>query len=353
MKTVSAIIALAASASAHIVMTNPKAFPQKDNGPLLDSGSNYPCGATSYDGAPTSWKAGETKQITFMGGATHSGGSCQFSITPDTKPSKDSQFKVLHSVHGGCISTKPGNERESAEYTTSNAVPVTLPEDLPAGQYTFSWSWLNKSGNREFYQNCAPITVQSSSKKSVAEAIGGLPDMFVVNLSREVCKTTEGQDFVYPNPGKSVTKGSPQSPNFGSTLTGADAACAKMNKMGAGNGKLGSPGAGTPSTPPSTPTKPATPPPANTGIVGAPSPTPQPQPQNPTPANPPATGSVPCKTDGSIVCIGSSQWGLCNMGSAVPQALAAGTKCSNGAISRRSVRAPRRHLARSHGNNLI
>lgn len=346
MKTTSAILAIASAASAHVVMTNPKPFATNNgNGPLAENGANYPCAASSFDGVPTQWKAGETKQVTFMGGATHSGGSCQFSITPDTKPSKQSQFKVLHSVIGGCLSAKNGNEIEDAQYKGSPGVGVKIPEDLPAGQYTFSWSWLNRSGNREFYQNCAPITVTSSSKKSVADAIGGLPDMFVANLpAKGGCSTTEGEDFNYPNPGPSVQKMPVQKPNYGNTVTGS--MCAAMTKWGAGNGKLGSPGAGTPVNTEPTPTKPAAPP-ANTGIVGAP--TPKPEPVGP----PPAAGSVPCTNNGGLVCIGSSQFGICNNGAAIPQALAAGTKCQGGAIVRRSTRAPRRHLARSHASNLI
>lgn len=351
MKTTSAILALASAVSAHVVMTNPKPFATNNgNGPLAENGANYPCAASSFDGVPTEWKAGESKMVTFMGGATHSGGSCQFSITPDTKPSKQSQFKVVHSVIGGCLSEIKGNAKEDPNYTGSPGVNVKIPDDLPAGKYTFAWSWLNRSGNREFYMNCAPITVTSSSKKSVADSIGGLPDMFVANMPPALkggCSTTEGEDFNYPNPGKSVQKMPVLAPNYGNTLTGPQ--CPTMTKWGAGNGQLGSPGS-TPTKPePSAaPTKPVSPP-TNSGIVGAPTPTPKPQPETP----PPAAGSVPCTNNGGLVCIGSSQFGICNNGAAVPQALAAGTKCQGGAIVRRSVRAPRRHLARSHASNLI
>lgn len=43
-----------------------------------------------------------------------------------------------------------------------------------------------------------------------------------------------------------------------------------------------------------------------------------------------------CTTEGAIVCNGSSQFGLCDHGSVVWQAVAVGTTCSNGAILKRS-----------------
>lgn len=50
-----------------------------------------------------------------------------------------------------------------------------------------------------------------------------------------------------------------------------------------------------------------------------------------------ATGSVTCENDGALVCIGRSQFGICDRGCAVPQGLADGTICENGLITRRAV----------------
>jgi hypothetical protein len=44
------------------------------------------------------------------------------------------------------------------------------------------------------------------------------------------------------------------------------------------------------------------------------------------------TGSHVCTPDGTIVCIGPSQYGICNNGVAKVQQLARGTRCSNGQI---------------------
>ena len=85
---------------------------------------------------------------------------------------------------------------------------------------------------------------------------------------------------------------------------------------------------GTPSTPTKSTaaaSKPAaTTPAAGTGASGA----------APTTA-PAAGGNGTCTTDGAIVCNGPSQFGLCNGGKVVWQAVAAGTTCSNGTIQKR------------------
>lgn len=48
-----------------------------------------------------------------------------------------------------------------------------------------------------------------------------------------------------------------------------------------------------------------------------------------------AGGEGTCTTDGAVVCNGANQFGLCNGGKVVWQAVAAGTTCSNGTITKR------------------
>lgn len=67
-----------------------------------------------------------------------------------------------------------------------------------------------------------------------------------------------------------------------------------------------------------------------------------------------AGSSGQCTTDGAIVCNGSTQFGICDHGNVVWQALAAGTSCSNGAILKRSQPVLPRHHARGfHKNRLL
>jgi hypothetical protein len=404
-----AISALAASASAHVLMAYPKPFGRAtlNTSPLAPS--DFPCkqrnGVYAID-TMNQWNAGETQQVSFNGTAVHGGGSCQFSISTDPEPTENSQWKVIQSVVGGCPTGQyDGNAPEQAAEPGLTPVPgsfpVTMPKDIPDGRYTFAWTWVNKIGNREFYMNCAPIQVgsngASASTASAAKALSALPDMFVINLPATQCSTAEKQDFEYPNPGQNVIDG--KTGSTGNTMTGSG--CTTQNKLGAGNGQIGSPSAGTPSTPSqgTTPSKPSSVVPSaspinkgpteskaplNPGGVFAPgassapasTPTAQPaQPEQPAPsaakpsapaaqpapAAPSAAPQVPnnttptngdctpCTNDGAVVCIGSKQFGLCNRGCAVAQDLAAGMMCSQGAVvasTKRNIHFPRAHLHR-------
>ncbi|KAH7079532.1 hypothetical protein FB567DRAFT_124068 [Paraphoma chrysanthemicola] len=400
-----ALLALAASASAHMTILNPVPFGQATlNSSPLGPG-DFPCKQRSgvYDITQMNqWNAGTTQVVSFKGSAVHGGGSCQFSITTDPEPTDKSQWKVIQSVVGGCPSNVTGNlPSGSHDDLTAATFPVTMPSDIPDGRYTFAWTWINKVGNREFYMNCAPVQVGSGSGKastaSAASALGALPDMFVANLPATECSTKENEDFVYPNPGKNLVEGNGAA--LGDTLTGSG--CTKQNAMGAGAGSIGSPSEGTPATPsqgtpvqsskapsqpqasgkpaassaPSynTPTQskvptnpggvfapgassaPASGPTAvpsapaavpTTPAVAKPAPSAGPGDNNTTPVNGECT---PCNNDGAVVCIGSNQFGLCNRGCAVAQDLAAGMACSAGVVvaaTKRHVHFPRAHLHR-------
>jgi hypothetical protein len=388
------LFGLAATATAHMVITNPVPFGQDtlNNSPLVPA--DFPCKQRSGVYAVTKmnqWDAGTTQVVTFMGSAVHGGGSCQFSITTDPEPTEKSQWKVIQSVIGNCPSDTPGNFPENATLIAEpgtqgpSTFPVTMPIEIPDGRYTFAWTWLNKKGNREFYMNCAPIQVGSgsgsASTASVTAALGPLPDMFVANLPETECATESTVDFDYPNPGQNRLMGTTDI-KLSHTLTGPG--CAKITAIGAGSGQLGSPSAGTPSPPKASasaapvaskaptypggvfapgassapvavptpqPSTPVAQPAASVVPVPAPAPPKNQPPKNQQPNNTtPTDGScTPCTNDGAIVCIGSKQFGLCNRGCAVAQDLAAGMACSNGVVvaaTKRHVHFPRAHLHR-------
>jgi hypothetical protein len=404
-----AISALAASASAHVLMAYPKPFGRATLNTSPLERTDFPCkqrqGVYAID-TMNQWNAGETQQVSFNGTAVHGGGSCQFSITTDPEPTENSQWKVIQSVIGGCPTgaydgNAPETPAEPGLTPIPGGFPVTMPKDIPDGRYTFAWTWNNKIGNREFYMNCAPIQVGSSSATvktaSAAKALSALPDMFVINLPADKCSTAEKQDFEYPNPGANVITG--KTGSVGNTMTGTG--CSAMNAIGAGSGEMGSPSAGTPSTPSQgTPSKQspvasspasypvASPPskgpteskaPLNPGGVFAPGassapvskPTPQPEapaskpvpsaappaakpvpsaaPQTPSNSTPSNGECTPCTNDGAVVCIGSKQFGLCNRGCAVAQDLALGMACQAGAVvasTKRHINFPRAHIHR-------
>ncbi|KAA8618212.1 lytic polysaccharide monooxygenase [Pyrenophora tritici-repentis] len=407
------LLALAASATAHMTILNPVPFGKAtlNSSPLAPG--DFPCKqrAGVYDITEMNqWDAGTTQVVSFQGSAVHGGGSCQFSLTTDAEPTEKSQWKVIQSVIGGCPSNVSANLPEAPSGTGAATFPVKMPEDMPDGRYTFAWTWLNKVGNREFYMNCAPVQVGSGSSKastkSVSAALSSLPDMFVANLPDTSCSTAENEDFEYPNPGKNVVTGFQATP--GSKISGVG--CSTMTKMGAGSGQLGSPqapaskptpssapGYGAPvassapapaaSSPPAYAAPPASSPPAYAAppanspptyggappassgpTYGAPpvggvfAPGAAPAPAAPaTPSTPAAapdapaskpSNCTPCQTEGAVVCMGGNMFGLCNHGCAVPQALANGMSCSGGVVvasTKRSLKFPRGHLHRRHG----
>jgi hypothetical protein len=403
----SVLLALATSAAAHMRLLHPTPFANDtlDNFPLEPA--QFPCKHNFDVTEMNQWNAGETKEVAFVGTAVHGGGSCQFSITTDTEPTEASQWKVIHSMIGGCPSNVTGNlPGEDPKASGSAVLPVTMPDFIPDGAYTFAWSWVNKVGNREFYMDCAPIKVGgggNAKRSSAAAALAALPDMFVANLPNTECETKAYEDFVYPNPGDSVY--TYPGAAVGKTLTGAG--CAAQAKMAAGSGEPSTPtepgygdkpassepaasepaaskpaatsAAGTPAAPTGAPSYPtgvpsnpdggvlapgASPAPSASPVPEVPAPKPeQPKPAAPTasaapaapaaPSTPSSSDCTPCTEDGAIVCIGSNQFGLCNRGCAVAQALAQGTVCTNGVIGakKRSInKFPRAHLHRRHGS---
>ncbi|KFG81215.1 putative endoglucanase [Metarhizium anisopliae] len=165
--------------------------------PMDPRGSNFPCRGglkviDSSQGKPVDeWTAGLQYNFTITGGAWHKGGSCQASLSYD----KGSTFKVIKSFEGSCPQS-PGD----------TSYEFKVPEDAPAGDCVFSWSWFNFEGNREMYQNCAVVTIKADSrrkKRGTAMAMSQRPDMFVANVGNG-CSTTEGTDLKFPQPGPVV-----------------------------------------------------------------------------------------------------------------------------------------------------
>lgn len=378
----------ASLSNAHMLLNKPQAFPSGDkpsNGPLNGPGSgpsNYPCkqqpdGSTyKFDFPRTQMPIGSNYSVQFKGGATHGGGSCQFSLTKDLAPSAGTDFKVIHSVVGGCPArNQNGNAGENAGAMDADQYSFQIPEGLDPGDYTFAWTWFNKIGNREFYMNCAPVTLAGGGgggtpapapgKRDVEvehynttlvkrDPLDSYPNLLLGNIPDVKCTSKDSANVQFPNPGQSVEIND-KSP---APLVGDANQCyAPVGKM-AGAGGQGSGGnsnvaapapAGGSSTPASN--APARPSPAASSPAQFPTPaadsaaspspiaTPgTPPPTGSSPGNCPA-GAQPCSNQGAVVCIGNNQFGLCDQtGCAVPQPLAAGTTCQNGAIARRSAK---------------
>ncbi|KAK0937218.1 hypothetical protein LTR48_000766 [Friedmanniomyces endolithicus] len=396
---------LASSVSAHMVITSPVPFGQSSltNSPLINDGSDFPCKQRSgvYDITKMNqMPVGVPQSLAFKGGATHGGGSCQVSVTLDKEPTQNSQWKVVHSIVGGCPSNTTGNLSEDADGTGASVFEFSIPKGMPNGQYSLAWTWFNKIGNREMYMNCAPITVSGGADNN--DDFNALPNTFVINIPNEQCASVEGEDFVFPSPGDSAE--TPFKTALGSSTIGSG--CATVMAKGAGSGAAGTPAPAAPTSGASSPSgyaagsasteatsaapQMSTSAPAYSQATAGPAggsaavtittmatvtggaPTAAASSYAPPPANAPApaagsgsssasspssnnttmssgscsNGAVSCSKPGCVVCIGSNQFGLCDINNcAVPQALADGTSCSGGVVAKRHMAHGRRHLA--------
>ncbi|KAF3920317.1 hypothetical protein AA313_de0210283 [Arthrobotrys entomopaga] len=246
--------------SAHVVMINPLPYDgTRDNAPLDAAGANFPCkfpGGVGSKVAPAStFTPGQSSTFSLEGSAVHGGGSCQISITYDNPPTKNSKFKVVQSYEGGCPVINTGNIAAGADNKLP-ALPVTLPEGLKAGEAVFVWTWFNRIGNREMYMNCAPITIGGSG--STDDVFNSLPDMFVANIQNapgNACTTTEGDDIVFPNPGKNVLVTQDPDGKFGAACPGGPSTPGGSDSAPAS--PVPSSGASMTSAPPSAVTQPA------------------------------------------------------------------------------------------------
>jgi len=247
--------------------------------------------------------------------------------------------------------------------------------------------------------NCAPITVSGGADNN--DVFNALPDMFVINIPNEQCASVEGEDFVFPSPGDSAE--TPFKTALGSKTIGSG--CVSVMAKGAGSGAAGTPAPASPTSGASSPSgyagsasteaTPAAPQMSTSGsaysqataepaggsaavtittmatVTGG-APTAAASSYAPPPADAPApaagsgsssvsspssnttttssgscsNGAVSCSKPGCVVCIGSNQFGLCDINNcAVPQALADGTSCSGGVVAKRHMTHGRRHLA--------
>lgn len=195
---------LAATASAHIVITKPEPFGGMINSPI-GADNAFPCqGKTS--GTSTSMALGSTQDLAFKGSTVHAGGSCQISLTYDEAPSASSSWKVITSYEGGCPARgQTGNlTPESPDLPVPDQYTFDIPADIPAGNATLAWTWMNKSGGvREFYMNCAAVELTGTGGDEAA--FSARPDMAVANVPEvNSCTTTEGSDVTFENPGDAV-----------------------------------------------------------------------------------------------------------------------------------------------------
>ncbi|KXN67497.1 putative endoglucanase precursor, partial [Conidiobolus coronatus NRRL 28638] len=122
----------------------------------------YPCGGAPRGPPVATYRAGSSISIDVDGSATHDGGHCQFAISYDDCET----FVVLKTIMSNCL-TETGLHFE-----------IPLPPNAPSSDHAvLSWSWINKTGNREYYMNCADIRVRGVEGGYIEG-----PELLVANL---------------------------------------------------------------------------------------------------------------------------------------------------------------------------
>ncbi|KAJ1719565.1 hypothetical protein LPJ61_006286, partial [Coemansia biformis] len=134
------------------------------NSPIGNAGNDSPMPLCKYSTPwPTpaaKWAAGQSITVSFVpGGISHSGGHCEFSMSYDGGKT----FAVIHQELRYCfVGSKPSG---TTNVVTQSSYTFNLPKDLPSSDKAiFAWSWVNASGNREFYMNCADVAISGTSK---------------------------------------------------------------------------------------------------------------------------------------------------------------------------------------------
>ncbi|KAJ2162646.1 hypothetical protein GGF46_000519 [Coemansia sp. RSA 552] len=111
------------------------------------------------------WTEGQPITVTFQkDGGGHGGGHCQFSLSFDG----GKHFYVIHEELRHCFFGQPSNSLDFTipEYT------FNLPKSLPSSDKAiFAWTWVNAIGNREFYMNCADVSIKGSGSSFTGKEI--------------------------------------------------------------------------------------------------------------------------------------------------------------------------------------
>ncbi|KAI8318876.1 hypothetical protein GQ54DRAFT_320858 [Martensiomyces pterosporus] len=234
----SSILALVAASAAHMTFVKPCAryspdsfCPKPPAGEQVDYDMTTSIGSEGqavspickhtkpYDKPVATWSSGTATTITFSDGNGHEGGHCEFSISYDG----GTTFVVLSQQLKYCFYNGPANTDTPSVLNYNVPLPANLPGSPRA---VFAWTWVNASGNREFYMNCADVAIVGpagsfTGKQMTILNYPGYPVIpeFLGNYNTGIQYYTNGTQVTVSGPGYSGGSGSTSSAPVTTTTT--------------------------------------------------------------------------------------------------------------------------------------
>ncbi|KAL0259511.1 hypothetical protein SLS55_005248 [Diplodia seriata] len=143
--------------------------------------------ATWAAGSKVTWNiTGDPKFTLNDLGGTHYGGSCQVAFSVD----KGKTFKVAASYEGNC-------PHRNAELGSGQDFEMTVPQELPAGEAVFAWTWINRE--QEFTMNCAAVTITNEDDNGSDTSSSAAPSSApTTSAAYESSATTPVQSTAQP-----------------------------------------------------------------------------------------------------------------------------------------------------------
>ncbi|KAI5808221.1 hypothetical protein DFH27DRAFT_545037 [Peziza echinospora] len=150
----------------------------------------YPCrgkvALMDTEESAATYNAGQSYEFKLGGTSPHWGGSCQLSLSYD----RGVTFRVLKSWSGACP-----NRQNTPGADNGQNFKFTVHADAPSGTALLGWSWINRE--REYYHNCAKVTVVGGGKQS----LDALPLAMIAEVNNGCQTPLSSAEVLFERPG--------------------------------------------------------------------------------------------------------------------------------------------------------
>ncbi len=193
-----------AISEAHMKMAQPKPFAASINSPLAPDGSNFPCQSNggAFSGTPPRWPWARPSRFRSSGRLSMAAVLARFpSPTMPIPPKAVCGRLFTQSRAAARPSCKPGTWERTLKLPTLSRTPSRFRRTFPLAPQLSRGHGSTALENREYYMNCAPISLTGSSgSKANYDA---LPDMLIANINvagGASCATQEESTTCTPTP---------------------------------------------------------------------------------------------------------------------------------------------------------